>query len=100
MYKIIYNNLVIDVVKKLRYVKYIPEFKKVLPVSAIDAHGICGSDNKTFYALFNVKIPEEKSYWKKVTFIKIDEAEYLDLQDKLHKKYVYSHQIKLKKSQK
>lgn len=85
MYKIIHNNVIVDVVKELRYVRYIPEIKKVVPTSASTAQAICGSDNRTFYALMGVKTPSEKSHWKKVTYIKITPNEYESLKESLCK---------------
>lgn len=79
MYKLIVNNIVVDVVKKLRYVRYIPELNKVVITTAPSAHGVCGSDNKTFYALPQVAVPQEKSYWKVATAVKICETEYNEL---------------------
>ena len=85
MYKIIYDNRIIDVVKELRYVRYIPEFKKMIPTNIVSAQAICGSNNKTFYALQGVKIPAEKKHWKVVSFIQIQEEEYNQLLQQLNK---------------
>ena len=85
MYKLIVVNVVVDIVKKLRYVRYIPELNKVVITTAASAHGVCGSDNKTFYALPQVAVPQEKSYWKTVTLIKINETEYHHLEASLKK---------------
>lgn len=79
MYKLIVDNIVVDVVKKLRYVRYIPELNKVVITTSSSAHGVCGSDNKTFYALPRAEVPQEKSYWKIVTAVKICEKEYEEL---------------------
>ena len=96
MYKIIHNNIIVDVVKELRYVKYIPEFKKVIPTSRATAHAICGSDNKTYYALQGVEIPAEKSHWKVVSFISINEEEYDFLVRELCKDYtIYANKKEL-----
>lgn len=83
MYKLIVDNIVVDVVNKLRYVRYIPELNKVVITTAASAHGICGSDNKTFYALPQVIVPQEKSYWKVATPVKICEKEYNELRSAL-----------------
>ena len=83
MYKLIVDNIVVDVVNKLRYVRYIPELNKVVITTAASAHGVCGSDNKTFYALPQVIVPKEKSYWKVARAIKICEKEYNELKSAL-----------------
>jgi hypothetical protein len=96
MYKIIHNNIIVDVVKELRYVKYIPEFKKIIPTSRATAQAICGSKNKIYYALQGVEIPAEKSHWKVVTFIKIGEKEYNCLKEELCKNYtIYANKKEL-----
>ena len=83
MYKLVSNGLIVDVVKKLRYVKYIPELKKITLTSYSSAHGVCGSDNKTFYALSHNNVPKEKSYWKRVECVEIDYEEYKSLKESL-----------------
>lgn len=85
MYKIIHNGKVIDVVKELRYVRYLSQFKKMIPTTSVSAEAICGSDNRTFYALQGVKIPAEKKHWKVVSFIEIPETEYTELLTQLNK---------------
>ena len=88
MYKIIHNNIIIDVVKNLRYVRYIPELKRLIPCGATTAQGICGSLSGTYYALQGVNLPVEKNHWKKVSYFKIDEKEYNDLKSRLGKDYI------------
>lgn len=83
MYKLIVDNIVVDVVKKLRYVRYIPELNKIVVTSAASAHAVCGSDNKTFYAIPEVTLPHKKSHWKTATIIEIGNAEYLELKKAL-----------------
>ena len=96
MYKIIHNNIIVDVVKELRYVKYLPEFKKIVPTSRASAHAICGTNPKVYYALQGVNLPAEKSHWKVATFIKIDEKEYLFLKEELCKDYtIYANKKEL-----
>lgn len=102
MYKLIIDNIVVDVVKKLRYVRYIPELNKVVVTTAAAAHGICGSDNKTFYALPKVAIPQEKSCWKVATPIKISNKEYEQLKSALeiHGSVTSNHMLELERERK
>lgn len=78
MYKIIYNNQIIDVVDKIRYIKYIPQLKKSILIDERQANGIISSDDKVIYHLKNTKynFPDEK---KTVQVVKIDEEEYIKL---------------------
>lgn len=76
MYKILHNNLIIDVIKELKFVRYISTIKKIIPTSAISAHGIQGSKPCVYYALRGVDIPSEKSHWKVITYEPINEVEY------------------------
>lgn len=76
MYKIIHDDIIIDVLKELRYVRYIPQLKKVALTGAVSAQGICGSSTGTYYALPNVSIPTIKSHWKVVDIVEISPEEY------------------------
>lgn len=76
MYKIIVDNVIVDVIKKLRYVRYIPELNRTVVTSPASAQAICGSDSKTFYTESEDLLPPNKSNWKVGTYIKISEAEY------------------------
>ena len=102
MYKLIVDNIVVDVVNKLRYVRDIPELNKIVITTAASAHGICGSDNKTFYALPQVTVPQEKSYWKVATAVKICEKEYEELKSALkrHAVIVPDYILKLEREKK
>ena len=84
MYKIIYNNQIIDVVEKVRYIKYVPQLKKSILIDEKQANGIISSDDKIIYHLKNTKynFPDEK---KTVQVIKIDEEEYLELTTQIQK---------------
>ena len=85
MYKIVVNNIVVDVVKKLRYIRYIPELNRVVVTTASAAQAICGSDNKTFYALPNISIHKKKAHWPVANIIHISESEYEELKYALSK---------------
>ena len=83
MYKFIVDDLIVDVVKKLRYVRYIPELKKVVVTTRTSAQAVCGSDNKTLYALPHTQIPENKKHWKYAKIVEITETEYNELSKSL-----------------
>lgn len=55
MIKILYNNMVLDINKNERYVRYIPEIDRFISSSKESANGILGSDNNTVYHLAGTK---------------------------------------------
>lgn len=79
MYKIIYNNQIIDVMgSNIHYVKYLPKTKKSIMVDRNQANGVISSNGSEIYHIFDTKynFPDEK---KSVKVIPIDEEEYLKL---------------------
>ena len=75
MYKIIYNGIVIDVLKTLRYGKYIPNTKRVVATDKSSANCIIASNLKDRYLLKGVPIPEGCDY-KQVSLVPISNEEY------------------------
>ena len=75
MYKIIQNNRIIDVMDKLRYVKYLPKTQKTISVDERQANGILSSNGTEVYHLYGTKntFPDEV---KIVECLKIDLEEY------------------------
>lgn len=51
MYKLMYNNMVVDLLKKLQYVRYMKNSKRWIGTDSQSANGIMGSDNNTIYHL-------------------------------------------------
>lgn len=51
MYKLVYNNMVVDLIKKLQYVRYMKNSKRWIGTDSQSANGIMGSDNNTIYRL-------------------------------------------------
>ena len=75
MYKIIQNNRIIDVMEKLRYVKYLPKTQKTISVDERQANGILSSNGTEVYHLYGTKntFPDDV---KIVECLKIDLEEY------------------------
>ena len=75
MYKVIYNNEVIDVVNTLKYRRFLEASNKAVSTDRCSAHGIVGSNNKDIYAF--------KGYgtevWPEVSVVEISETEYDNL---------------------
>ena len=79
MYKIMSNNMVVDLAKKLHYVRYLKNSKRWIGTDSQSAHGIMGSDGNTVYHLQGRKCicPEEL---KVVEVYEISDEEYLALE--------------------
>lgn len=88
MYKLISNNIIVDVVSKPIYARYSREARKMVPSNISTADAILGSDYKTYYALQGKTPPAGKSHWKTVSIVKIDEREYVSLKDSLQQHLV------------
>lgn len=83
MYKVLYNNITIDVIKKPIYCRYVSSQKRTLRTDKISANCIVSSDGSGFYHLVGTPaIPEE---YKSVTIIEIDKTEYDYLQSLITK---------------
>lgn len=90
-YKIVLDNIVVDVVKNIRYIRYLSNSRRIVPTDKSSAHGVCGSDNRTYYALQGRVVPAEKQHWPVVTVSKISEQDYNYYKTKLGaKEKVYS----------
>ncbi len=59
MYKIIYNNKVIDVIKCPQFVRFLP-YGHIAFTDRLSAHGIVGSDEQTIYSFGRVFRPDIK----------------------------------------
>ena len=82
MYKVIYNDLIIDVLKKPKYVRYLARSQRSIITDYSSAQGVLSSNNKEIYSLAEKEIPEGKT-WKRVTLQKISEWEYTSLKKSL-----------------
>lgn len=51
MVKILYNNMILDIVKNEHYVRYVPEIDRFISSSRGSANGVLSSDNNTVYHL-------------------------------------------------
>ena len=82
MVKIIYNNMVLDVCKTEKYVKYIEEIGRFISTSKDLANGILGSDSNTVYHLAGT-IDNFLFKSKTVTVEQINQQEFSELAGKL-----------------
>lgn len=75
MYKIMSNNMVVDLTKKLHYVRYLKNSKRWIGTDSQSAHGIMGSDGNTVYHLQGRKCPYTQEL-KTVEIYEIGPEEY------------------------
>lgn len=86
MYKIVYDNIVIDVVETIKYAKYLSKSKHtVVTNNSTTANCIIGSNNRDRYHIKGVPYPQGCDF-KTVSIIEIDEKEYNELINKLKSK--------------
>lgn len=79
-YKVVKNDRVIDVLKKLSYVKYQKKHKKIISCDKTDAQGIISSDGEYVWHIdWLYHFPEEAPKYDSVTLVEIDEYEYKQL---------------------
>lgn len=76
MYKIIYNDMIIDVIKNPLYVRWLKRGKKFAKTEITSANGVRSSDYKSFYHLDTMPKFEGVEKYKTVKMVEIDEEEY------------------------
>lgn len=82
MYKIIYNELVIDVIDKPKYLRYLTKSGRTVLTDKTSAHCIMSSNGKDIYILDGIMLPVDKG-WKTVRIQAITENEFISLKEKL-----------------
>lgn len=93
MYKIVYDNVIIDVLKTLKCIRYITKNDKIISCGYGTAHGIYSSNNKNIYILEGRNVPQgliDKGFHI-IKLYEIPEAEYIKLYDELRlNKVIYN----------
>ena len=82
MVKILYGNIVLDVCRVEKYVKYLPELNRFIITHKDLATGIMGSDNNTVYHL-RERVNNFPYVTKTVTVEQINEEEFNELAGKI-----------------
>lgn len=75
MYKIIFNNLVIDVMEKPRYTRFLPKSQRIVGTDRLAATGIMSSNGEEVYHLEG-KTNNYPEKLKTVQLIKIEKEEF------------------------
>lgn len=84
-FKIIYNNLVIDILDSLQYVRWLKRAHKFVRTEMTSAHGILASDNLNIYHVDGMPEFEGMSNYKTVHLVEIDKEEYESLNSQIVK---------------
>lgn len=82
MYKIIENNQIIDVVKDIKFVKYLPRSGRMISVDERQANGCLSSNENEVYHIFGKPNTFDQPK-RTVKYITIDEQEYNELTTQL-----------------
>lgn len=85
MYKVIYQDMVIDVIEYPYYVRWIERYNRPYPSDETSANGIGSSDNNTFYHVDTMPPFPEKCNFKTVKLVKISEEEYQNILSQITK---------------
>lgn len=75
MYKIIFNNLIIDVMEKPRYTRFLPKSQRIVGTDRLAATGIMSSNGEEVYHLEG-KTNNYPEKLKTVQLIKIEKEEF------------------------
>lgn len=75
MYKVIFNNLVIDIMEKPRYTRFLPKSQRVVGTDRLAATGIMSSNSEEIYHLEG-KTNNYPEKLKTVQLIKIEKEEF------------------------
>lgn len=75
MYKILENNQIIDVMKTLKFIKYLPKSKKTISVDERQANGCVSSNGAEIYHLLGTNYNFAEAH-RTVRYEKIDQEEF------------------------
>lgn len=75
MYKVIFNNLVIDIMEKPRYTRFLPKSQRVVATDRLAATGIMSSNGEEVYHLEG-KTNNYPEKLKTVQLVKIEKEEF------------------------
>ena len=75
MYKVIFNNLIIDVMEKPRYTRFLPKSQRIVGTDRLAATGIMSSNGEEIYHLEG-KTNNYPEKLKTVQLIKIEKEEF------------------------
>ena len=98
MFKVIYEDKIIDLIKDIIWVRCLKKSGKIVNTDKSSAHGFYGSDNKTVFILEGKYCPPDRNF-KQVRLLRISKEEYEELYDKLlNKVLIQANLIKLREA--
>ena len=74
-YKLVSNDIVVDLLREVRYLRYLPRSKRWISTEGLSAHAVLGADNNTIYCLQGRSCPCEDGNLR-VMIYEITEEEY------------------------
>lgn len=74
-YKVIHNNMLVDLLTDVQWIRYLPKQKRVVMTDSQSANGIMGSDHNTLYHLSGRPYTFDTEI-KSVEIVKISEEEF------------------------
>lgn len=74
-YKLMSNDIVIDLLNKVQYVRYLPKSKRWVATDKQSAHGVIGSNQNVIYHIQGTSCPCEEPL-EHVIIMEITEEEY------------------------
>lgn len=93
MYKILENNQIIDVMKTIKFVKYLPRSKRIITVDEKQANGCVSSNGDEIYHLLGTPYNFAEPH-KTVRYEKINEEEYNRLTNQIKENENLENKIK------
>lgn len=100
-FKIIYNNLVIDILDSIQYVRWLKRGQKFVRTEMTSAHGILASDNLNIYHVDGMPEFDGVKNYKTVRMVEITKEEYDKLNSMIVKgDVVYSNESAFSKEEK
>lgn len=100
-FKIIYNNLVIDILDSIQYVRWLKRGQKFVRTEMTSAHGILASDNLNIYHVDGMPEFDGVKNYKTVHMVEITKDEYDKLNSQIiHGDVIYSDEAAFSKEEK
>ena len=93
MYKLMNGDLVIDILRKVQYVRYLPRSKSWVVTDKLSAHGVMSSDGSRIF-LLNGRAHTCPDELKSVSLVAINAEEYANLAMTLAAKQHESEELK------
>ena len=71
MYKVLWNNMIVDLLREVCYIRYLPRQARAVVVDKGNANGIMGSDKNTMYHLAGT----QSTFTEGIKTVEVNESE-------------------------